>query len=221
MIKTLFQFILGLSILFIIVSCKVTEGDIIGKYELKDFPKTVLQINPNKTFEFVKIHPNPYLHPFEHPEENFFITRGTWTYSEKKQLTITSQKDTVTNGLVKINKDELRGMEKSKFTFYDKYGDITPILYVSYSDKTMAGRLHGTMSEFEEDLTKRDTLKFHFYGYKPWTFISGENRNADYHITLFPEFKENYFNETEFRIKENKLIHINTKAKFKKNQNGM
>lgn len=221
MIKTLFQFVLGISILFINVSCKVTEGDIIGKYELKNFPKTAIKINPDKTFEFIKIQSNPYLLPFEHPEDNYLITRGTWTYNVNNNLTLTSQKDTLSYELVKVVKDEPTDIEKSKFTFYDKYGDLTPILYVTYSDKSTVGRFHGSMPEFEEDLTKRDTLDFHFYGYKPWTLISGVRRNADYHITLFPEYKKNYFNEAEFHVKKNKLIHINTKAKFKKNQNGM
>jgi hypothetical protein len=75
-----------ISTLFVLFfsSCKVTEKDIIGFYTLDGFPKTTLKINSDKTFEFSKNNSNPYLHPFDHPDEYYSDTKGTWQTVDKK-----------------------------------------------------------------------------------------------------------------------------------------
>ena len=213
-------FILTLLIISI-SSCKVTEKDIIGMYKLDEFPKTTLKLNSDKTFEFSKNNRNPYLHPFDHENEYFADTKGTWQTIDKRTISLTSQSDTLVYPLASFQTFPARDKQFSNFTFYDKYSDTIKILYVQYSNGSSVAAFHSSMDYFTEDMTKRDTLQFHFYGYRPYTLISGQKTNQDYKITLNPYFQPNFFRGTEFRIKWKKLIDIKRKGKFKLTQSGM
>lgn len=213
-------FILTLFVL-IVSSCMVTEKDIIGSYQLDRFPKTTLKINSDKTFEFSKNNRNPYLHPFDHPDEYYADTRGTWQTIDKKKISLTSQSDTLIYPLVSLQTNPARDVKWSYFTFYDTYGDTVKILYVQYTDSSISAAMHRSMDYFTEDLTKRDTLEFHFYGYRPYVFVGGQKANQDYSITLKPNFQPNFFNGTQFRIKRKQLIDIKRKGKFSMTKSGM
>lgn len=213
-------FILTLLILAI-SSCKVTEKDMVGLYKLDRFPKTVLKINSDRTFEFSKINRNPYLHPFDHSDEYYAETKGTWMPIDKKTISLTSQSDTLIYPLVSQQLYPARDSQRSYFTFYDTYGDTIKVLYVQYTDSSIAAALHRSMDYFTEDLTKRDTLEFHFYGYRPYTFIKGQKTNNDYSITLKPGFQPNFFRGTEFRVKRKQLIDIKRRGKFRLKKNGV
>lgn len=204
------------TLLFILISsCKVTEKDIVGLYKLDRFPKTTLKINADKTFEFSKNNRNPYLHPFDHEDEYFACTKGTWQTVDKKTISLTSQSDTIVYPLVSLQTYPARDKNWSYFTFYDSYGDTVNVLYVQYTDSSIAAAMHRSMDFFTEDLTKRDTLEFHFYGYRPYKFISGRKINQDYKITLKPGFQPNYFIKTAFRIKRKQLVDIKRRGKFR------
>lgn len=218
MTKTLFFLAL---IILLLYSCKTTEKDIFGYYQLVNFPKTTLKINSDRTFEFTKNNKNPYLHPFDHPDEYYSNTKGIWQIFDKKTITLTSQSDTLIYPLVEIHSLSARDKDKSYFTFYDTYGDTVRLLYTQLSDSMWVGRSHGTSPYFSMDITKRDTFEFHFYGYRPYLFIAGHKTNQDYNITLKPSFQPNFFRGTEFRIKRNKLIDIKRKGKFKMSKSGM
>lgn len=196
-------------------SCKVTEKDIVGFYKLDRFPKTRLKINSDKTFEFSKNNKNPYLHPFDHPDEYYADTKGTWQWVDNKVISLTSQSDTLIYPLASVVAQPARDSKWSYFTFYDTYGDTVKVLYVQYNDSTISASMHRSMDYFTEDMTKRDTLEFHFYGYRPYTFISGQKINKDYRITLKPIFQPNFFKAIEFRIKSKQLIDIKRKGKFR------
>lgn len=213
-------FILTLFVL-IVSSCMVTEKDIIGSYQLDRFPKTTLKINSDKTFEFSKNNRNPYLHPFDHPDEYYADTRGTWQTIDKKTISLTSQSDTLIYPLVSLQTNPARDVKWSYFTFYDTYGDTVKILYVQYTDSSISAAMHRSMDYFTEDLTKRDTMEFHFYGYRPYVFVGGQKANQDYSITLKPNFQPNFFNGTQFRIKRKQLIDIKRKGKFSMTKSGM
>ncbi|MBK6825883.1 MAG: hypothetical protein IPG86_02930 [Chitinophagaceae bacterium] len=212
-----------ISTLFVLLvsSCKVTENDIIGSYQLDRSPKTTLKINSDKTFEFSKNNRNPYLHPFDHPDEYFADTKGTWQAVGKKTIALTSQRDTLTYPLVSVVKQPARDNKCSHFTFYDKYGDTVKVLYVQYTDSSISAKMHRSMDYFTQDLTKRDTLEFHFYGYRPYVFIGGQNTNQDYIVTLKPSFQPNFFRGTEFRIKRKQLTDIERKGNFTLTERGM
>ena len=202
-------------------SCKVTEKQIIGLYQLNKFPKTTLKINSDKTFEFSKNNKNPYLHPFDHPDEYYSNTKGTWQTVDKKRISLTSQSDTLIYPLVSLSANPARDVKWSHFAFYDTYGDTVKILYVQYTNSSISAEMHRSMEYFIEDLTKRDTLEFHFYGYRPYVFIGREKFNQDYSITLKPSFQPNFFRGTEFRIKGKQLIDVKKKGKFKMTKSGM
>jgi len=208
-------------LLFFISSCKVTEKNVTGLYTLDGFPKTTLKINSDKTFEFSKNNRNPYLLPFDHPDEYFSNTKGIWRRVDKKTISLTSQSDTLVYPLVSSRTNTAKNKDWSNFTFYDTYGDTVKILYVQYSDSTISAAMHRSMNYFTEDLTKRDTLEFYFYGYRPYTFISGQKINQDYSINLKPYFQPNFFLRTEFKIKHKRLIDIKRKGKFSLTQSGM
>lgn len=211
------------STLFVLVlySCKVTEKDIIGHYKLDKFPKTTLTINPDKTFDFSKNNRNPYLHPFDHPDEYYADTKGIWQKVDNRTITLTSRGDTLIYPLVSLQTYPARDNKWSYFTFYDTYGDTVKVLYVQYNDSSISAAMHRSMDYFTEDMTKRDTLEFHFYGYRPYTFISGQKTNQDYRIILKPSFQPNFFQATEFRMKRNQLIDIKRKGKFRRTKSGM
>lgn len=217
---TKIAFILTIIVL-LLFSCKVTEKDIVGFYRLDNFPKTTLKINSDRTFEFTKNNRNPYLHPFDHPDEYYSNTKGTWQLLDKKTITLTSQSDTLVYPLVDVQSFPARDKGISYFTFYDTYGDTVKLLYTQLSDSMLVGRLHGTSPYFSMDLTKRDTFEFHIYGYKPYVFIAGQKTNQDYKITLKPSFQPNFFRRTEFRIKRKQLIVIKRKGKFRMTKSGM
>jgi hypothetical protein len=206
---------------FILYSCKVTKKDIIGFYKLDRSPKTTLKINSDNTFEFSKNNKNPYLHPFDHPDEYYADTKGTWQWIDKKVISLTSQSDTLIYPLVSVEAQPARDSKWSYFTFYDTYRDTVKVLYVQYNDSTVATVMHRSMDYFTEDMTKRDTLEFHFYGYRPYTFISGQKINKDYSIILKPTFQPNFFQGTEFRIKRKQLMDIKRKGKFMLTKSGM
>jgi hypothetical protein len=206
---------------FLIISCKVAEKDIPGLYIYEGALKTKLKINSDRTFEFSRNNRNPYLHPFDHPDEYFYDTKGAWKVVDKKTISITSQSDTLVYPLASTQTYPPRDSKWSNFTFYDTYGDTVKILYVQYADSSISAALHRSMDYITEDLTKRDTFEFHFYGYRPYKLITGQKINQDYKITLKPSFQPNLFIETQFRIKSNRLIDIRRKAKFKRTQSGI
>jgi hypothetical protein len=209
------------SLVLLFSSCKVTEKDTVGSYQLEGFPKTTLKINSDKTFEFSKNNRNPYLHPFDHPDEYYADTKGTWQTVEKRIIALTSQSDTLIYPLTSVVTKPARDNKWSQFTFYDKYGDTVKVLYVQYTDSSISAAMHRSMDYFTEDLTKRDTLEFHFYGYRPYVLIGGRKENHDYSITLKPSFQPNFFRGTEFRIKRKQLVDIKRKGKFRLTKSGM
>jgi len=219
MIRTL-RFLLP-AVVVLMGSCKVTEEELIGKYHLNKFPKTTIQIKQDKSFEFVKNNPNPYLHPFEHPEENYFITKGTWEIADKNKIILNSQNDSLTYPLGEVKKEKAKNQSTSDFIFLDTDGDIVKILYVQYPSGEVSMAFHSSMSSFSQDLTKKDSLEFYFYGYRHFTFIGEERENADYTIKLTPEFKPNYFLQTEFVFRKNKILDVKKKAKFLKKKSTM
>ena len=207
--------------ILVLLSCKVREKNFIGSYKLDRFLKTTLRINPDKSFEFSKNNANLYLHPFDHPAEYYSITRGIWTKVNNNTISLTSQSDTLIYPLATIQALPPRNKDLSYFSFFDSFGDTVSILYVQFTDGSIAAKMHMSMDIYIEDLTRRDTLEFHLYGYRPYLFISGQKKNMDYIINLKPGFQPDFFRATEFRIKRNRLIDIQKRGKFRKQTNGI
>lgn len=218
---TKYKAILFLLSIILYTSCKVAEKDFLGIYALEKFPKTTLLIKSDNTFEFYKNNPNPYLHPFDHPSENYCITKGSWEKPTGNLLVLTSQSDSLVYPLFEIRSVPPRQENLSYFTFFDNFNDTVRLLYTELSNGELMGRSHGTSPFAFLDLRQRDTLEFHFYGYRPVKYISGEKKNRDYFITLKPEFQPNFFIGTKFRVKKNKILDVNRKGKFFKTKSGV
>lgn len=208
------------TIIFIVVcifcgSCKLTEKDAIGLYRWEKAQKTTFKLNSDKTFQFERNNPNPYLHPFDHPDENYFVTGGTWRMENDKVIFLSS-KDSLTYPLFKIKKTESSDSTYSHFVFVDSHLDPVKILYVMLSDSSMVSAMHRSMNDFKHDLRNSGKLEFHFYGFQPLEFMPDQMRNADYVITLSPEYKPGFFKGTEFILKRRKLIDKSVNAIFRK-----
>jgi hypothetical protein len=208
------------TIIFIVIcfsfeSCKLTEKDAIGYYRWEKVRKTTLKINPDKTFQFERNNPNPYLHPFDHPDENYFITHGTWSLSKRKIILMSSE-DSLVYPLYQIKKSEASDSTYSHFTFIDSDLDPVKILYVKLSDSSMVSALHRSMDDFKHDLRDTQEMEFHFYGYRSLNFVPDKAENADYTVTLSPEYRPSIFKETELTLGRKKLIDKKANAVFRK-----
>lgn len=198
-------------------SCKVKDDKIIGHYKMKHFPKTTLHINSDHTFTFTKINPNPYLHPFDHLEEFYFVTSGTWKKGDKNQVILNSYVDSLHLPLMEI-KELPNNTDRSNFNFVDKYNDPVQILYVeNLGNGLITAPLHSSMDNFSEKLQENDSLKFSFYGYKSLILTHSKKGNLDYRITLLPPFVPKYFDELKLNVKNRKLVNRRGNVKFSKN----
>lgn len=205
----LLVFILALS------ACKVPYENLPGVYEMKNFPKTTLTLKKDGSFIFTQNYLNPYLHPFEHPDEYYFKTAGRWD-AVPGVIRLKGTTDSLDYERVKIISSEPASVEKSNFKFFDEHGDLVPILFVKYNDSTTIAALHRSMKEFDVDLTKRDTLKFYFFGYEPWTLIDKQSVNKEYRIELRPLFRPNAIDSLFLKSRKNSLG--TGKLKFIKNR---
>lgn len=225
-----FTILFTIALIATLVSCRPT--DYVGHYELRHFPKTSIKLTNDGTFVFTKINPNPYLHPFDHPEDNYFVTSGTWTVT-KNTLTLNSNKaPTTTKDPEVIESKVLTKVDSFKnghgqqhpssyttFTFYDIFGDTVNILYAQFPDSSSIAQLHSSMKylklptadrERDYDFHMSDTIEFHFYGYKPYQFIRPDREGRAIKIQLYPEERSAVFENRHFiinrkRIKDHKI----------------
>ena len=210
-----------------LISCKTT--DFIGRYELRHFPKTSIELKSDGTFEFTKINPNPYLHSFEHPEDYYFITTGTWTKNQRR-LILNSSKDTLISKEPEIldSKEDLTKVDTtenlfgemwaprsySTFTFFDMFGDTVNVLNGKSTDNTEIFRLHRSMKSLYWSTNWSDTLEFHFYGYRPYQFVRTDKVRRIFTIKLYPDRQGGIFIDRQFIIKRNRIK--DGKIKFEK-----
>jgi len=203
--------------LIFFTSCKVTETSIVGEYAMKHFPKATLTLKSDNTFEFISNYHNPYLLPFEHPDEKYFRTTGQWKLNDKT-IILNSIKDSLTYPLYNIETTDKSSSGNCNYVFYDTYNDTVPILFVRTNDGDVA-RFHSSMEDFSWKSSKKDTLQFFFFGYNPLTIINSQNGEKNYKINLQPEFRPNWFKEAEFKVAWNKVIQLKSKTYFKKQKN--
>lgn len=223
--------LLIIGIIFLgLISCKPT--DIIGRYELQHFPRTTIELRKDGTFEFTKINPNPYLHAFEHPDEYYFITTGTWTVTRNK-LTLNSNTDSLTSTEPEIieSKEDLTKVDTSKnlfgemwtprsywtFTFYDMFGDTVNVLIGKSPDNSEIFRSHQSMKSLLWSTVWNDTLEFYFYGYRPFKYIRTDKIRRIVRVKLYPDKVGGIFKDRQFVIRRNRIR--DGKIKFDKKAN--
>ncbi len=213
-LKLTFYLIVFLTSILHLTSCKVTESKLVGQYKMNHFSKSTLTIKSDTTFEFIQIYRNPYLHPFQHPEDNYFRTTGHWSF-QNNILTLNSTNDSLTYKLYDIVTSDTSEAKYCSYVFYDIYNDTVPILFVR-TNKGDLSRLHGSSEDFTYDKTKRESLQFFFFGYRPLTIINSQNGETNYKVNLQPEFRPNLFVGTKFKANRDKLTNMDNKTVFRK-----
>jgi hypothetical protein len=213
--RRLYFLIIILTILLKFTSCKVTESNIVGKYKMDNFPKTILNLKSDTTFEFIQNYRNPYLLPFEHPDEVYFRTTGLWTL-QNNFLFLNSTNDSLTYKLYDIVATDTSKSQLCNYVFYDIYNEIVPILYVMTKKNGPISRFHSSIENFTYEKTEKENLQFFFFGYRPFTIMNSQNGETNYKIFLQPEFRPSWFKGTKFKVKRDKLKHLSKNIIFRK-----
>ena len=202
---------LSIILLLLFSACKLTQSNIIGRYELPTGVRTELIIDSNNNFYFSKFNGISALLK----NENFITTSGIWTMITDRKLILQSNLDPSEHLAFKIQEDSAREGGITGFTFLDINGDTLRISIYDHNNRFF-GKVHSSYSRIKIKVAKGDSLSFNFPGYRQWKLVKDNYRNSDYRITLFPEYVSSYFNQTEFQIKHNSLIEISNNTKFKK-----
>jgi len=215
----------------VLVSCGPTDH--VGRYELRDVPKTSFELKNDGTFEFTSIYPNPYLHPFDHPDEYYFTTTGYWKVQNGK-LILNSFTDSITgrppdiieNRVLEdqridttINIDgKKEPLGHSTVTFFDIFNDTTNVLSMHLADGTSLSQLHASMRYVDWITQLSDTAEFHFFGYPPFTLSRTDKQRREVRIRLYPEYRPNIFIGRELMINRKRVKDHKFKFSKKKRQ---
>ncbi len=211
--KTVAMRLLVTATILIFYSCKVTDTKLIGHYNSKSYHRSTIILDSSNQFNFW----NDGLE-FMLSNESFLCTQGTWTRTTENRLILNSISDSMPIPRIKTTKKALTGSDKSKFVFFDLNKDTVLMYMVNKNDKTVFWRSHGPyLTNFEDSINKSDTLLFTFtWGFKPIQIVIDSNEPTEYTITLNREFRPNYFRNSEFIIRRNKIIRTTDKTKFSK-----
>ena len=205
--------LLATAIILLFCSCKVSDINLLGKYDAKSYHRSTIILDSNNKFKFW----NDGLE-FLQSNENFLSTQGSWARVRKNRLLLSRISDSIAIPRFSIAKQKLNISSKSKFVFLDLNKD-TVLMYKVYKNNDIAFyRSHGPfLTNFEDSLATSDTLTFTFtWGFKPVQILINDNEPTEYVVILNREFRPNYFDNTEFIIRRNKLIRLTEKTKFRK-----
>lgn len=203
-------------IMCLLLSCKSRKPNLSGDYDLSQMPSTKLRLHADSTFEFICIYRNPYLHPFEHPDR-YFTTYGKWSKTGNKYLILNSDKRKSENALIKIDSTENKESAEHNFVFIDINRDTIPILFVAHKDSSITSVLHRKMPSYTHDVKINDNLEFAFFGYDKFLFsINNQTVAMNYTISMAPASNPGYFKDKQILIRNNSLIDVSNKAKFKR-----
>jgi hypothetical protein len=206
---------------FLISSCSITEKYVIGNYVSKYYRNSNFRINQDKTFDFIRLDPEINIPISELPNHYYFRTSGIWELDSNDIMILSSLNETFPLETTRVKLKAKSKDSLSTFVFLDLFGDTIPISNV-YSDTSIIFQFQGAMKEYSENMSKIDSLKFFFVGYKPWIYKEESAVNFDFEIILYPEYRSDYFSKYKFGAKRNRLIdNINTKIKYKRVKNGI
>jgi hypothetical protein len=213
--RTIFFFLLLFS------SCKVTEENIVGTYYLKESPKTKLVLNKDKTFVFVKNFSKPGIEVFPDSTDRNFRTTGNWQLNEKKQLILNSFPNKYVGQAWTWSVIAAKDTSITSLSFWDIYDEPVPIRFIKFPNDRIKFHLNNSISFFANDFNKIDTLEFHFYGYRPYTWPNMQyNYESNNHlkIILNEEPRVGVFKDIVFLAQRKKLIDANKQFSLKKSQ---
>ncbi len=194
-------------------SCKVADTNLPGEYKAKSYHMSNILLDSNGHFTFS----NDGLEFLLNGESRIW-TQGTWKRTPKNQLILSSISDSIATPRFEVNKQILTDSSQSEFVFIDPNKDTVLIYTVYKNDKIAFYRSHGPfLTMFKASLSKADTMFFSFtWGFHPVQIPIANDKPTKYVITLNRVFRPNYFRNTAFIIRKNKLIRATDKAKFRK-----
>ncbi|MFT3902161.1 MAG: hypothetical protein QM727_03270 [Niabella sp.] len=202
-----------ISAIILFCSCKITDKNLLGKYTSQPYQRSIIILDSNNQFRYWS---DGLELAFNGNE--FLYTEGTWARAKGNKLTLNSISDSIKNSLFDIKKQELNGANKSRFVFLNQEKDSILIYTICKNRDIIFYRSHGPfLIFFEDSVIKSDTLTFTFaVGYDPVKILIDTNAPTEFQVTLNREFRPNYFYNTEFKIRRNKLIKVIDKTKFRK-----
>jgi hypothetical protein len=194
-------------VLITLLSCHVTEKNIVGTYRLRGPSRTMLVVKDDRTFEFVKNFAEPGPVFFPDSTEMNYRTAGNWQLNNG-QLILNS----FPNGariFTELASDSItRNTDITSFSFWDQYGDPVPIRMIHFPANRTKLHKSNVISFFAEDFISADTLEFHFYGYLPYRWITKPDApavNNQHRITLYEPYRKGFFNNVVLNAGKNKL----------------
>jgi len=204
-------------LVFLITSCKVTEGNMSGRYIFKNqlYFKT-LELNPDHSFTFIQF---KYYHWWDNSEKIdsiHFINKGKWR-KDHKRLVLNSYRDTLvdTNRTISIT-TKPTAFKKANFVFKDIYNNVIPFSDVfthpylkAKNERRKISRLSAVDAPFKNtdvEISKNDTLIFDLHYNKEWRFIKKDTLHVNYVIVIAPYYKNDIFIDKYIIIKKNRII---------------
>ena len=215
-------------ITILMIGCK-SKFKIIGVYRVQKNSEIVLNIKSDSTFTLYNGQVNPYLHPYEHPDEYFWMTTGKW-HVENQQLYLNSDSNACYPDSIAFIESKPLQISGFELAFLDFKNDTIPILSVRVHDSLEFARLKGSMKSIKVDneyFTNRsngfyrppnvgDTLKILFYGYPP-TFLPFKTiQNKSHTYRKYPRINRDAFYSHPLKIRKGGLLEKHPKMKFEK-----
>lgn len=190
-------------------SCKVSQRNIAGTYQLNSPSRTKLVLKEDKTFEFVKNFSEPGPIFFPDSTEFNYRTDGKWELGNNGSLILNSFPDQAGTGQPMT--DSLTRTDGiTSFSFWNQYGDAVNIRFMKFPPDKVKLFKANIISFFAEDFNSNDSLEFHFYGYPPlkWPedFPGKPSGSLAHRITLYEQQRNSVFKDVELHIRRNKLL---------------
>jgi hypothetical protein len=195
-------------LVFLSMSCKMTEKNIIGSYKSKESNFNAITLNSDHTFLYVDF---DFIKFLEHADIDscHFITRGNWKLT-KNELMLNSFETPYTDT------DRLRNIiitqtksNQSNFSFKDVNGNMILFDRIDDEKDNFAIIADKTYSDFDIALSRHKNLTFYLKTYKPFIYVIKDTAASNYVVTLSPYYKQGYFNDKKFSVKRNRIVNNN------------
>lgn len=171
----------------LMLSCKVTEKNVVGFYQDDNFG--TLKLNSDNTFIYTNFDLVKMIIKKQDYDSCRFVTKGKWQLIDR-DLILNSYTNSFTDtGRVRKIIKTPASSKKSNFSFIDMNGNAMNFYSIDDEKGNFAYILDRTYWDYNVDLAKHKRLTFHFQWYKPWTFNVTDTTNANYKITLSPIIK--------------------------------
>ena len=194
----------------LLLSCKVTEKNIIGYYEGNG---QMFMLKSDHIFIYLNDNIVRKMTKHDDIDSCLSETKGTWMLKNKKLL-INSFDNSFndTNRIVNISKTETNS-KISNFSFRDVLGRSIPF-YRNDNERGLYATITDiSYSDYDLDLKNQKVFTFYLLDYKPVVFLVKDTVAAKYEITVAPYYKKDLFKQKTFSVRYNSLVDSVTKFK--------